>query len=86
MYVPIEGYLELGIAGGSLVEYWDGESGLADAQLLVGGRPLVLPGMLCEKVDDPQPEPLERIAAALEAIAASLDAIQRNGIPVERVP
>ena len=28
----------------------------------------------------------ERIAAALEAIAASLDAIQRNGIPVERVP
>ena len=34
----------------------------------------------------PTPDPMERIAAALEAIAASLDKIQREGLTVERVP
>ena len=73
------------------VEYWDGGKGFADPQIIIRTPDLVthgfvLPGLVCEKVTDPTPAPLERIAAALEAIAASLDAIQRNGIPVERVP
>lgn len=83
MYEPIEGYRELGIAGGSLIEYWDGEGGLADAQLIVGGKELALPGLLCRKVD--APEPMARIATALERIADALEAIQRNGVPVENV-